>query len=105
MLDLPEIIGEGAIEIDTGIADADGGAVIVAGRFDVDAFVLGAADGAVKEVPENESQEILVGAQFEITVNLVDDNCLSAYGAEEKTGHQFVYKSMEQYRGVQISSH
>jgi hypothetical protein len=105
MLDLPEIVGEGAIEIDTGIADADGGAVTVAGRFDVDAFVLGAADSAVEEVPENESQEIFVGAQFEITVDLVDDNCLSAYGAEEKAGHQFIYKSMEQYRGVQISSH
>jgi hypothetical protein len=105
VLHLPEIVGEGAIEIDTGIADADRGAVPISGRFDVDAFVLGAADGAVQEVPENESQEILVGAQFEIAVNLVDNYCLSAHGAGEKTRHQFVHKSMEQYRGIQISSH
>jgi hypothetical protein len=53
----------------------------------MDAFVLGAADGAVEEVPENEGQEILVGAQFEFAVYLINNDRLSAYGAGEKTSH------------------
>ena len=87
VLDLPEIIKECAVEIDTGVADANHGAVAISGRFDMDTFVLGAVDGAVEEVPEDESQEIFVGAQFEVPVYLVDDDRLSADGAGEKASH------------------
>jgi hypothetical protein len=81
MLDLAEIIGEGAVEINPGVADTDHGVSGIAGRFDVNTFVLSAAYGAVEEIPENKSEEIFVCAQLEIPVNLVDDDCFSAHGA------------------------
>jgi hypothetical protein len=87
VLDLPEIIGQGTIEINTGITDADHSAVAILSRFDMDAFVLGAANGAVEEVPEHEGQEVFVGAKFKFTVNLVDDDRLSADGAGEEASH------------------
>src|SRR6202035_5030375 len=72
MLDLAEIIEKGAVEVDTGITDADHRIVVVPDGFDVDAFVLGAVDRAVAEIPEYEGQEIFVGAEFEVPVDLVD---------------------------------
>jgi hypothetical protein len=53
----------------------------------MDAFVLGTIDGAVEQVPEYESQEVFVGTEFEVPVNLVDYYCFSAYGAGEKSSH------------------
>jgi len=87
VLDLAEIIGEGTIEVDPGISDADHGVAVVPGRFDVDAFVLGAVHGAVEEVPEDKSQEIFVSAEFELPVDLVDDDRFSAYSAGKKASH------------------
>ena len=94
MLDLAEIIEKGAVEVDTGIADADHRMVVVPDGFDVDAFVLGAVDRAVEEIPEYEGQEIFVGAEFEVPVDLVDYYRLSAHGAGKDTRHQFIHKSM-----------
>jgi hypothetical protein len=87
MLDLPEIIGKGSVEIDAGISDADHGVAFILSRFDVDTFVLGAVHGAVEKVPEDEGEEIFVSAQFEIPVNLVDDDRFSAHGAGKKASH------------------
>jgi hypothetical protein len=84
MLDLTEIVGKGSIEIDPGISDADHGIALIPSRFNVDTFVLGAVHGAVQEVPENKGKEIFVGAQLEIPVDLVDDDCFSAHGAGNK---------------------
>jgi hypothetical protein len=87
MLDLAEVIGKGAVEIDTGVPNPDHGAVVVFDGLHVNALVLGAVDGAVEKVPQYEGQQVFVGTQFEIAVDLVDDNCFSAYGSRQETSH------------------
>jgi hypothetical protein len=53
----------------------------------MDAFILCAINGTVKQVPKDESKEVFVGSQFEVAVDLVDDNGLPAYGARQETSH------------------
>jgi hypothetical protein len=56
VLDLAEVMGEGAVEVDTGVSEADRGVAFGPGRFNVDTFVLGAVNGPVEEVPEDEGE-------------------------------------------------
>ena len=62
VLHLAESVGDGAIEIDTGISDPDEGGVAFDYRLDMNTFILGAADGSVQEVPQDICEHIFVGA-------------------------------------------
>src|SRR5579872_3017363 len=87
MLDLPKIIGEGPVEIDPGIPDTDHCILAFPGGFHVDAFVLRAGDGAIQQIPQDESQQVLIRAQFEVPVNLIDDDRFAAYSSRKKSSH------------------
>jgi hypothetical protein len=84
ILYLAKTIGAIAIEIDTGIPDADHGTLADFNRFDMDTFVLRAVDGAVQEVPQDKSQQVFVGTHFNISIYLVDNDSLAAYGTGKK---------------------
>jgi len=84
MLNLPEIVGERTIKIDPRIPDADRGALAIPDRLNVNAFVLRTIDSPVQQVPQHKGQEILIGPHFEVTIYLINDYCLAAYGAREK---------------------
>jgi hypothetical protein len=73
MLYLPETIRAAAVKIDPGIPDPDHDAVIQPHRFHMDAFILSAVHSLVKEIPKHESKEIFVGADFDVSIYLIDN--------------------------------
>ena len=72
ILHLAETIGGTAVKVDTGIPHSDHGAITQSQGFHMDALVLGAIHGLVQQVPQYESQQIFIGADFEIPVYLID---------------------------------
>jgi hypothetical protein len=105
MLHLPETVRAAAVKIDTGIPDPDHGVLSHLYRFHMNALVLGAVYGPVQEVPEDERQQVLIRTDFNISIYLIDNYSLTTYCTRKKTRHQFVYKTMEGYGSVTISSH
>ena len=105
VLHLPEAVGAAAIEIDAGIPYPDHDILIRFYRLDVDALILGAVYGPVQEVPKNESQEVLVRTNLDISIYLIDYYCFAANGTWKKAHHQLIHKMMEGNFSDQISSH
>jgi hypothetical protein len=73
MLYLPKTIRAAAVEIYPRIPDPDHDTVIHPHRFYMDAFVLSAVHGLVKKVPQYEGEQVLVGANFDVSIYLIDD--------------------------------
>ena len=95
VLYLAEALRNSTIEIGAGVPNPDHRTIAFDDRLDMDAFLLGAMNDPVEQIPQDIGQHMLVDAQFQFAVDVVDEDTPADDGQREEGCRQFIDETMQ----------